>query len=93
MDNRPHVKVTVHEVTKGQCPQGHKVGDSWLIKDGKTPGGMCASAYNTIYPTIRVFRLGGQHPWDEDKDVNYVSCPDRKRWLIYEVRRLPKVSS
>jgi uncharacterized repeat protein (TIGR04076 family) len=85
----PKVKVTVDAVTKGRCPFGFKVGDSWLIEDGLTPGGMCPSAYNAVYSAIRVFRLGGSHPWDKDKDVNYVSCPDPKRMLVYEIRRLP----
>ncbi len=82
------VKVTVHAVTENTCPQGFKQGDSWLIEDGKTPGGMCAGAYNSVAPAIRIFRLGGEHPWDSDKDVTYVSCPDPERILIYEVRRL-----
>ncbi len=82
------VKITVHAVTKNECPQGFKKGDSWLIEDGKTPGGMCAGAYNSVAPAVRLFRLGGEHPWDSDKDVTYVSCPDPERILIYEVRRL-----
>ncbi len=82
------VKVTVHEVVRKKCPQGFKVGDSWLIEDGKTPGGMCSGAYNSIAPAVRTLRLGGEHPWDQDKDVTYVSCPDPKCILIYEVRRL-----
>jgi uncharacterized repeat protein (TIGR04076 family) len=82
------IKVTVHEVTKGKCPQGFKKGDSWLIPDGKTPGGMCAGAYNSVAPAIRTLRLGGEQPWDKDKDVTYVSCPDPEVILIYEVRRL-----
>lgn len=82
------VKVTVQAVTKGSCPQGFKAGDSWLIADGKTPGGMCAGAYNSISPAIRLFRYGGEYPWDRVKDVSYVSCPDPEHILIYEVRRL-----
>jgi len=82
------VKVTVHEAIKGKCPQGFKKGDSWIIPDGKTPGGMCAGAYNSVAPAVRLFRLGGEHPWDKDKDVSYVSCPDPEVILIYEVRRL-----
>ncbi len=81
------VKVTVHSITQGKCPQGFKVGDSWLIPDGKTPGGMCAGAYNSVASAIRLFRLGGEQPWDKDKDVTYVSCPDPEVVLIYEVRK------
>ncbi|MFC2014293.1 TIGR04076 family protein [Chloroflexota bacterium] len=82
------VKVTVHSVTKGECPQGIKASDMWLIENGKTPSGMCAGAYASCSPAIRTFRLGGKHPWDESKDVTYVSCPDPKHWVIYEVKRL-----
>ncbi len=82
------VKVTVQSVTKGECPQGFKSGDSWLIEDGKTPGGMCAGAYNSVAPAIRVFRLGGAQPWEKNEDVTYVSCPDPEHWVIYEVKRL-----
>jgi len=82
------VKVTVKSILMGECPQGFKVGDSWLIEDGKTPGGMCASAYYAAYPAIRTLRLGGEHPWDENKDVTHVGCPDSERVLIMEVTRL-----
>ena len=87
MADRYDVEVMITSVTKGKCPQGFKVGNHWLIKDGKTPGGMCAGAYESVSPAIRTFRLGGQHPWDEHKDVTYVSCPDPEHWVIYRVRR------
>ena len=89
MADPPKVKVTVHEITKGECPADMKVGDSWIIEN-KTPGEMCASAYNVLYPTIRAIRLQG---WTTmrggpDNEVAYLSCPDRNRWVIFEVRRL-----
>jgi len=82
------VRVTIKEVTKDECPQEFKAGDSWLIEDGKTPTGMCASAYNVLAPAIHLFRYGGEYPWGDNKDVTTVSCPDSKRWVIYEVTRL-----
>ena len=82
------VKVTVHSVTKGECPSGFKVGDSWLIDNGKTPSGMCADAYTSIAPAIRAFWLGGEQPWDEDRDITCRSCPDPEHLVIYEIRRL-----
>lgn len=82
------VKVVVESVTKGKCPQGFKPGDSWLVEDGKTPGGMCAGAYNSIAPAISLFRLGGEHPWDSNKDFTCLSCPDPEHFVIYELTRL-----
>ncbi len=82
------VKVTVHLVTKGECPSGFKVGDSWLIENGGTPSGMCADAYMSIAPAIRTFWLGGEQPWDEVRDITCRSCPDPEHLVIYEIRRL-----
>ena len=87
------VRVRVHSVSEGECPQGFKVGDSWTIKSGliaggKTPGGMCVSAYQVVGPVIRDFRFGAEHPYDDDKDITYISCPDPNRRVIYEIRRI-----
>ena len=82
------VRATVKDILKGKCSQGHKVGETWLIeKDGKTPGGMCPGAYNSLAPSLRTFRFGGEHHFDQ-KDVTYISCPDPKHFVIFEVRRL-----
>lgn len=82
----PKVQVTVTEITKGVCPMGMKVGDTWIIED-KTPEGMCASAYYTLYPYIRSLRFNG---WlvPSGHDINYFSCPDRKHWVIYEIKKV-----
>ena len=82
------VKVTVQSVTKGECSRGLKVGDSWLIKAGKTPDSMCGDAYISLAPSIRHFWLDGEQSWDEDRDVTYRSCPDPEHLVIYEIRRL-----
>jgi uncharacterized repeat protein (TIGR04076 family) len=79
------VQVTVTEITKGVCPLGMKVGDTWIIDD-KTPNGMCSSAYHTLYPYIRTMSYELLTPSDP---VNkYYSCPDRKHWVIYEIKKL-----
>ena len=83
------VKVTIKEITKNECPYEFKVGDTWLIEDGKTPEKrMCSSAYETVLRWIRLLRYGGEFPPAEDKDVMLASCPDSNVQVIYEVRRL-----
>ena len=79
------IRVTV-AAAAGKCPQGFKVGDTWLIADGKTPAGMCAAAYVSIYGYIRVYRFGGTYPWDKKPGVIQVACPDATQRLEYEVR-------
>jgi uncharacterized repeat protein (TIGR04076 family) len=81
------VKVTIVSIS-GECSKGHKLGDSWLIGDGKTPKGMCAGAYDSIAPYLRALSFGGEFPWTEDKDVAQFACPDPQNRVIFELRRL-----
>jgi uncharacterized repeat protein (TIGR04076 family) len=83
-----NVQVTVHDIVKGKCSRGFKIGNSWLIKNAETPGGMCSDAYTSIYPAIRTFWLGGKQPWDTDSDITYRSCPDAEVIVIFEIKRL-----
>ena len=83
------VRVTVHSVTKGSCGRGFKMGDSWLIESGETPQGLCGDAFTSIYPAVRALWLGGEQPWDKDKDVTYRSCPDAEVMVVYEIKRVP----
>ena len=87
MAERYKVKVTVQSITKGECPRC-KPGDSWIIENGETPSGMCGDAYISIAPTIRLFWLGGEQPWDKNKDVTIRSCPDAEVMVVYEIKRL-----
>ena len=83
-------KVAVKVVSqKGSCAQGHKVGDEWVIK-GKTPEGMCLSAFHTLFPSARVLMFGGSLPWATDPDVATVACPDAENPVVFELRRLRK---
>jgi uncharacterized repeat protein (TIGR04076 family) len=82
------MQISVKEITKNECPSGHKVGDSWIYEEGKSPGGMCTSAYDMVMPFARILRYGGEMPWSEDKDIIVLSCPDPNVQVIYEVKRL-----
>ena len=86
---RPRFKarVTVQSVTGSPCPRGNKVGDSWTIEDGITPGGMCSVAYIAIVLETAQMRFTGEG------DVTVVSCPDPKHLVLYEVRRIRESES
>lgn len=71
---------------KGKCTQGYKVGDSWLLDELKTPNGMCENAYHSLFQYIRAFRFGATHPWDKEKGIMSIACPDPARRLVYELR-------
>jgi len=80
------VRITVAS-QQGKCAAGHKVGDTWLVEENLTPGGVCLGAFNAIAPNMRVMRFGGQFPWSQDKDATVVACPDGENPVIFEVRR------
>ena len=75
---------------KGTCGHGHKVDDEWVIKDDKTPEGICLGAFSSIYPEARVLSFGGSCPWSQDPDVAQLACPDAKNPVVFELRRLRK---
>ena len=81
-------KVRVQVVSqKGNCAYEHKVGDQWVIY-GKTPEGICLSAFNALFPNLQVLRFGGSFPWEADPDVSTVACPDAANPAVFEFRRL-----
>lgn len=83
-------KVSIRVVSqKGTCDQGHKVGEHWIV-DRKTPEGICLSAFNTLFPGLRVLMFGGAIPWESDPDVTTVACPDAANPVVFELRRLPR---
>ncbi len=81
-------KVSIRVVSKkGTCSQEHKVGDQWIV-DGKTPEGLCLSAFNSLSPSLRVLMYGGAFPWEADPDMATAACPDATNAVVFELRRL-----
>jgi uncharacterized repeat protein (TIGR04076 family) len=83
------VRITLYSSKGGQCPQGFKAGDSWLIESLKTPNGMCDAAYHSLFQTLRMLQFNGESPYGKDKNVCYVSCPDSGHVQVYKLERLP----
>ena len=73
---------------KGTCEAGHKVGDEWVIKDIKTPEGICLTAFGCLYPNALSLIVGGEFPWESDPDISRVACPDPYNPVVFELRRL-----
>jgi len=87
MVNRYNVSITVIS-QKGNCAQGHKIGDRWVCDSRYTPGGICLSAFHTMYPILRVLGFGGSLPWRDEPDMNTTACPDPANPTVFELRRL-----
>jgi uncharacterized repeat protein (TIGR04076 family) len=69
----------------GTCPRGHKVGDVFSFPNDI--GKLCQSAYNSIYPTIRVMQSGGSFPWFKDPNTHERCCPDPVRPVVIRISR------
>jgi uncharacterized repeat protein (TIGR04076 family) len=65
------------------------VGDEWLT-NGKTPEGICLNAFGMLLPNIRTLMYAGSFPWEPDKDMTTICCPDAKNPVVFEVRRIRK---
>ena len=72
---------------EGTCAAGHEVGQEWVI-GGKTPEGICLSAFNALYPAARTLMFGGSFPWSDDPDTATAACPDAANPVVFELRRV-----
>jgi len=74
-------------VKDGECQGGvHKVGQV-ITFESTTPEGMCTGAWNAIAPYLLTLRFGGNFPWEEEKGVATIHCPDPKG-ITLELRRV-----
>lgn len=86
MDKRCDIEIKVIS-QKGECALDHKVGDRWVVS-AKTPEGICAAAFNALFPDLRVLSFGGELPWSSDKDASMVACPDADNPVVFRIERL-----
>ncbi len=73
-------------VKDGVCQGGfHQVGQVITV-ERTTPGGMCMGAWNSIAPYVTALRMGANFPWEKEKGVANIHCPDPKG-ITLELRR------
>ena len=74
---------------KGHCRAGHKVGDCIKVSP-LDAGGLCGSAFHSIFPMLMALNFGGKLPWDPDGHVAYSACPDLRNQMTMEIHRIPR---
>jgi uncharacterized repeat protein (TIGR04076 family) len=74
---------------KGKCWQGHKLGDSWIVKH-KTPEGkgICLTAFAAMCTKLYGLEYGGIVPWKKEKDELTCACPDAENPVVFKLTRL-----
>ena len=79
------VHIEISEIlVGGECPLGLRQGQSWTVADGFVPGGMCATAWNSIQPYVVALRYGGTFPWSDTKEIA-ACCPDAANPVVFQL--------
>lgn len=71
---------------KGVCPEGHKIGDKFSLKEER--GKLCPHALNALFPYITGLQSGGSFPWEKDPDSARICCPDPNNPVVFKITRM-----
>ena len=64
-------------------------GQEFIVEEnGRMPEGFCTSAWNAIYPSVRVLSFGGNPPWHREKGVSVDCCTDGLRPVVFKLERI-----
>ena len=93
------VRVRVVSQT-GFCIAGHKVGDEFVMhyRPPLVPTGLCAWAFDVIFPYATALRFGGRFPWLEapwhgTPDKYKTVCSDAANPVVFEIERISNDAS
>ena len=84
----PKYKVSAEIVgilEEGKCPAGHQIGEKFEYPEDR--GKICAAAFHSIYPYIRVMESGGSFAYFDEPNAHSVCCPDYKRPVVFKISR------
>jgi uncharacterized repeat protein (TIGR04076 family) len=70
----------------GACPNGHSVGQEFVIKD-KTAAGICLGSFSTCLPYLIALRYGASFPWEARKGTITIGCPDAENQVVWRLER------
>ncbi len=64
-------------------------GQEFIIEeDLAMPEKFCGSAWQTIYPNVRLLGFGGNLPYFEEKGIAISCCADGMRPVIFKIERI-----
>jgi uncharacterized repeat protein (TIGR04076 family) len=86
MAGRHAVRMRIVDVRK-RCPQGHRVGQEWIV-DGRTPEGICLGSFGACLPYLTALRFGASFPWETEAGAITIGCPDCENEVIWRLERV-----
>ena len=78
------IKCEVIDILKNEFNCSKK-GQTFVL-GARTPEGMCAKAFATIYPTALAMRFSDSIAWENDKGYLDITCPDQD--VVYRLSRI-----
>ena len=88
MANANDVVMKVVEV-KGKCPNGHHAGEEHLVQE-RTPKGICLGSFGACFPYLVALRYGADFPWESEKGVITLGCPDHVNQVVWRLERIDR---
>ena len=77
------IMVEVIEARGDGCDQGLKLGDKFELEENSH--NFCSAAFSSIYPVAQVMRYGGSFPWQKEKGVEIMCCPDPYNTIVFRI--------
>lgn len=72
---------------KKTCPNGHQIGQEWIVKH-RTPKGICLGSFGTCLLHLTALRFGASFPWEDEEGVITIGCPDHTNQVVWRLERL-----
>jgi uncharacterized repeat protein (TIGR04076 family) len=63
-------------------------GQEFVVENMRMPEGFCGSAWQTIYPNVRILGFGGNLPYFDEEGVSVTCCADGVRPVIFKIERI-----
>lgn len=82
VDYKVRIKIIDIQGT-GTCPAGHKIGDEFLHPGGTAA--LCPMALHILFPALRVYQFGGNHPWEKEEGKAKLCCNDPDNPVVFEL--------
>ena len=64
----------------------HHQGQEIIMGPDTLPEGICIDAWNCIAPYVTTMRFGGDFPWEKEKGILHIRCPDPSGTLFKLIR-------
>lgn len=82
------IKIEVIEKSK-MCPKVLNAGGGFVMDNApgaEVPAGMCARAFQAVYPTLLAMRFSEETAWEKGKGYFDVTCPDGTLYRLSRIK-------